>query len=432
MSELIAIAGGPPSVSAEHRRWPQVGDSDRKYVQAVLDRGVFCGPFAPEVTAVQEEWSAYCGTRFALAVNTGTAALHCAAAAVDLRPGDEVIVPAFTFAATAFGMAHQGAVPVFCDVQPDTFNVDPARIRERISGRTKAIVPVHMHGLPADMTEINAIAAQHGIPVIEDAAQAHGAQYKGRRVGALADVGCFSLNATKNLSGGEGGLLTTDNERIHSIARHLAIFGEDVVPLGPGEFRAYRAKGLGWNYRASELPIALARAQLLRLDEHIAIVRRNAGILTEGLAAIPGLVPPFVPEDRTSVYHKYRVRIDPVELGYTGPVVELRDRLVWALNAENVRAVLWHTEPVPAHLAFRRPLRTWTPEQDAVPVQPWDPGEYPVASHLLDASFLLGSELEPLLVQDVETMHQYVGGCAKVIRNLDVVLEADYVPPRFR
>lgn len=432
MSERIAIAGGVPTVTAEQRKWPQISEIDRKYVQAVLDRGVLCGSFAPEVTSMQEEWSIYCGTRFTLVVNTGTAALHCAAAGVGIRPGDEVIVPAFTFSATAYGMAHQGAVPVFCDARPDTFTIDPSLIAERITSRTKAIVPVHMHGLPADMTEINALASEHGLAVVEDAAQSHGAVYQGRRTGGLADAGCFSLNATKGLSAGEGGLLTTDDERVFTIARHLAIFGEDVVPLEPGEFRSYRSKGLGWNYRGSELPVALARAQLLRIDEHVATAQRNARILTDGLAAIPGLRPPFVPEDRTSVYHKFRVRIDPDELGYTGPPAELRDRLVHALDAEHVRVALWHAEPVPAIPAFRRPLRTWAPEQDTVPCEPWDPAEHPVASHLLDASFLLGTEPEPLLVQDAETMHQYVEACAKVIRNLEAVLEAEHVPTRFR
>jgi dTDP-4-amino-4,6-dideoxygalactose transaminase len=422
VAEELAISGGTRTITAQHRRWPEITGVDRRHINAVLDSNVLCGPLATEVTALQEEWSEYCGTRFCLAVNTGTAALHCAAAAVGVEPGDEVIVPAFSFVATAFGMAHQGAVPVFCDVAPDTFNIDSARIEERITDRTKAVVPVHMHGLPADMDEINAIAGRHGLAVIEDAAQAHGARYEGRRTGGLARVGCFSMNASKNLPAGEGGLLTTDDEEVYTIARHLAIFGEDVRRLGPGEFRSYRSHGLGWNYRLSEITAALARAQLLRLDAVSATAKRNAKILGDGLAAVPGLVPPVIPEGRTSSYHKYRVRIDTRAIGFAGSAAELRDRLLLALRAEGVGAVLWHTDPLPSYPAFRRPLKPWSPQQGLVEPAPWDPGEYPIASALLDSSLVLGTETEPIFFQEPEVVHQYVAACSKVMRNLDAVL----------
>lgn len=428
----LAINGGQPAVSGEHRRWPEVTDVDRRCIGEVLDRGVLCGATAPEITALQEEWAEYCGTRFCLALNTGTAALHCAAVGIGLEPGDEVVVPALTFVATAFGMAHHGAVPVFCDIQEDTYNIDPERIEERITERTKAIVPVHLHGLPADMEEIRSIARKHDLAVVEDAAQAHGATYRGRRTGSLGDVAIFSTNATKNLAGGEGGFLNTDNEEIFSIARHLAIFGEDVSALRPGEYRSYRSKGLGWNYRSSELPAALTRAQLSRLDAYTETAQRNGEILTRGLGEIRGLVPPLVPSDRTSVYHKYRVRIDGAGVGFTGKPTELRDRVLSALRAEGVDAVLWQTEPMPSYPAFRRPLVPWTPASDEVDLADWDPSEYPVASKILDSSIVLGSESQPPYVQTPEIMHQYVEACAKVMGELDGVLSAPYKAPVLR
>ncbi len=431
-TDLLAIQRGSPAVTLAHRRWPNITEVDHRYVEAVLDRGILCGATAPEITALQDEWAEYCQTRFCLAVNSGTAALHCAVAGVGVEPGDEVIVPVSTFIATPYAVAHQGAVPVFCDIHPESFNLDPSRIEERITSRTKAVIPVHLHGLPADMDEIRAIANRHGLGVIEDAAQSHGAEYRGRRTGGLGDVAVFSLNATKNLCGGEGGLLTTDDERIYAIARHLAIFGEDVVALAPGELRSYRSKGLGWNYRSSELPAALARAQLSRLDTITATAQRNAKILSEGLAGVPGLVPPQVPSDRTSVYYKYRVRIDSRAIGFDGSPVELRDRLLWALSAEGMAAGLWQTEPLAAYPAFRRPLRNWTPKQDTVATRPWDPQEYPAASEVLDSSFLIGSEPQPIFVQDAELMHQYVAACAKVMENLDVLLSCDYAAPVLR
>src|SRR5919197_106715 len=322
----------------EHRDWPDLRQEDRDAILRVLERGVLCGANAPEITALQCEWAAYVGVEHCLALNTGTAALHCACAAVGLGPGDEVIVPAFTVIATAMAVVHQGAKPVFCDVDPRTYNLDPARVEERITERTRPIMPVHLHGLPADMEEIGAIARRHGLAVIEDAAQSHGATYRGTKTGALADCAGFSLNATKNLSGGEGGFFVTDDDEQMTVARRISVFGEDVNPTGPGEFRRYWSHGVGWNYRSQELACALARSQLTRLDEYNATAQANAAILNDGLARLPGVVPPYVPDDRTSVWHKYRLRLDPAALGWTGPGPELRDRLVHAPPPEGFGA----------------------------------------------------------------------------------------------
>ena len=430
-TEQPAAAGGTPAISAaDHRRWPDIRQEDRDAVLAVLDSGVLCGPNAPEITALQQEWADYLGVRRCLALNSGTAALHCCCAAVGLRPGDEVIVPAFTFIATAMAVIHQGATPVFCDVDARTYNLDPALIEERLTERTRAIVPVHLHGLPADMDEIDAIARARGLAVIEDAAQAHGALYKGRKAGTLADCAGFSLNATKNLAGGEGGLFVTDDEEGFVAARRVSIFGEDAPPTGPGEFRSYRSYGVGWNYRNQELSSALARSQLRRLDQYNAVAQANGAALSEGLAGVEGVVPPFVPEDRTSVYHKYRVRLDPGALGFGGPVTELRDRVLHALRAEGVEAAIWQVEPLPAYPAFRRELQPWRGgDADEAP-DTWDRSEFPVASALLDDSLVLGSESAPLFVQELGLMERYVEAFAKVLGNLERLLELPYEPVR--
>ncbi len=365
--EKLAIAGGRPVVSSErHRPWPDVRPEDRDAVLAVLDRGVLCGANAPEITALQREWADYLGVDHCLALNSGTAALHCCLAAAGVRPGDEVILPACTFSATAMAVVHQGAVPVFVDVHPRTYNLDPARIEEKISERTRVIVPVHLHGLPADMDEIHAVAEHHGLAVVEDAAQSHGAVYRGRKTGTLAACAGFSLNATKNLSGGEGGLFVTSDEDALVVARRLSVFGEDVPPLEPDEFRSYWSISVGWNYRNQELSSALARSQLRRLDEYNATAQANGAILTEGLSKLRGVLPPYVPDDRTSVYHKYRVRLDPAALGFDGEATELRDRVVRALRAEGLEAVLWQVHPLPANPAFRRSLRPWQCEASRI------------------------------------------------------------------
>lgn len=432
-TQKLALAGGPKAVPVEeHRRWPDITDEDKAAVLSVLERAVVCGPNAPEISALEREWREYVGVEHALALNSGTAALHCCCAAVGVEPGDEVIVPAFTFIATAMAVVHQGGVPVFCDIDPRTYNLDPAQIEERITERTKAIMPVHLHGLPADMDAIAAIAKRHGIAVIEDAAQAHGALYKGKKTGTLGDCAGFSLNATKNLSGGEGGMFVTNDPAAYRAARRLSTFGEDVPPLEPGEYRGYWSHAVGWNYRNQELSSAFARSQLRRLDDYNALGQACAAVLSEGLATIPALDPPIVPEDCTHVYHKYRVRLNPRELEWDGAATELRDRVVGALGAEGAEAAIWQVHPLPAYPAFRGALRPWHKSQDGAELRDWDPAEYPESVRLLDESFILGSETAPLFIQEVALMERYVDAVRKVFDNLEAVLEAPYEPVKLR
>lgn len=425
----LAIAGGLPAVPpGSHARWPEIADADRAALERVLDSGVLYGPNAPETAALEREWAAYTGTQFALLTNSGTAALHCAVVAAGVRPGDEVIVPAFSFVATPMAVLHAGAVPVFCDIDPRIHTLDHRLIEERITERTRAVMPVHVHGLPADMDEIRAIASRHGLAVIEDAAQAHGALYRGVRTGGLGDAGAFSLNGSKHLPAGEGGLFATNDEQAARAARRLAIFGEDTPPLGPRKYRAYWSNGLGWNYRAHELTAALARSQLQRLDDRVAGAQRNAEILTRGLADLPGLVPPHIPEDRTCVFYRYRIRIDPDALGFSGAPLELRDRLLYALRREGVASSLWQLLPLPAQPVFRRPFAPWRPTTDFVPIAPWDSAEHPEAARLLERSIVLGTADEPLFAQPAELMERYLEAFEKVVEEIETVLRAPYSP----
>jgi len=429
-ASALAIAGGPAAVApGSHERWPSITAADRAALERVLDRGELWGPNAPEVSALEEEWAAYVGTRFCLMTNSGTAALHCAVVAAGVRPGDEVIVPAFSFVATPMAVLHAGATPVFCDIDPCTHTLDTRLIEERITERTRALMPVHVHGLPADMEEIRAIAAAHGLAVVEDAAQAHGAEYRGARVGSLGDAAAFSLNGSKHLSAGEGGLFVTDDEEALVTARRLAIFGEDTPPTGPGRYRAYWSHGVGWNYRGHELTAALARAQLERLDAHVATAQRNAEVLGSGLADLPGVEPPCVPGDRTCAFYRYRVRLDAQELGFSGPAVELRDRVLYALQAEGVAASLWQLLPLPAQPVFRRRWNgAWQPAAEHARLEPWNREAHPEALRLLESSIVLGTASEPLFNQPVELMDRYREALEKVIEGIETVLTADYRP----
>src|SRR5436309_626620 len=306
---------------------------------------------------LEAEFAAAIGARFCLATNSGTSALHIALAAAGIGAGDEVIVPALSFIATAQAVLHQGATPVFADVDPVTYNLDPADAARRVTQRTRAIVPVHLHGLPADMNAINALARRAGLTLIEDAAQAHGAIYKGRAVGTLGTMAAFSLNSTKNLPVGEGGLFVTNSEELYTRAARVRFDGLEPPskwdPSHPLDDETDSQATLrGWMYLPGELTSALARSQLQRLAETTARSQRNAARLTEWLVRLPSVEPPAVPPDRIHVFHKYRVRLDPERAGVRLLPTALRDRLLEALRAEGVEAVLWQTVPLPAHPMF--------------------------------------------------------------------------------
>jgi len=379
------------------QRWPILTDGDRAAVVRVLDRGVLSGAGAPEMKALESEFAAEVGARFCLATNSGTSALHIALAAAGVGPGDEVIVPALSFIATAQAVLHQGATPVFADVEPATYNMDPADCARRISARTRAIVPVHLHGLPADMDAIGGLARERGLTVIEDAAQAHGALYKGRVAGTLGAMAAFSLNSTKNLPAGEGGLFVTSSEELYARAARVRFDGLEPPSkwdaTHPLDDEADALATLrGFMYLPGELTSALARAQLQRLGETTARSQRNAARLGERLARLPGVEPPAVPPDRTHVFHKYRVRLDPRAAGIALTPQALRDRTLEALRAEGVEAVLWQTTPLPSHPLFASRER------------------YPHATAALESTLLIGSQSYPLFAQPLEVVDAWADG----------------------
>jgi perosamine synthetase len=401
----LALRGGTPVVPAgAATRWPILTPADEAALRRVLERGVLSGLAAPEMTALQTEFAALTGARYCLATNSGTAALHIALAAAGVRRGDEVIVPALSFVATAQAVLHQGATPVFADVEPETYAIDPKHVAPLVTARTRAIVAVHLHGLPADMEALRNVTPE-GVVLIEDAAQAHGATYHGRPVGALGAMAAFSMNSTKNLPAGEGGLFVTDSADLRERAARTRFDGLDPDPgYDPARPLDAEADSLststGWMYLPGELTAALARSQLARLATTTARSQRNAARLTARLAALPGLHPPLVPPDRTHVFHKYRVRFDPRALGLDLPPARCRDLVLKALQAEGVEAVLWQTVPLPHHPLFARP----------------EP--YPVSSAALGSSLIVGSQSYPLFAQSAPVVDAWADAFEKIWRAL--------------
>jgi perosamine synthetase len=240
---------------------PFIGAREKELVLDALDSG-WVSSIGKYIDEFEANFARYCGTEYALAVSNGTTGLHLALATLGLQPGDEVIVPDLTFVATANAVAYTGATPVLADIDPDTLCIDPGSVKSLISQRTKAIIPVHLYGHPADMDALLEIGGAHGVDVIEDAAEAHGAEYKGRRVGGLGKCGVFSFYGNKVITTGEGGMLTTNNREFYQRAKRLRDHA-----MSPQ--RRYFHEELGYNYRITNLQAALGVAQLERIEDFL-------------------------------------------------------------------------------------------------------------------------------------------------------------------
>ncbi|HUJ60159.1 MAG TPA: DegT/DnrJ/EryC1/StrS family aminotransferase [Kofleriaceae bacterium] len=417
----------------DHVRWPVLGAEERAAVLGVLERGVLSGPFAPEVRGLEREWAAHVGSKRCIATNSGTAALHVALIAAGIGPGHQVIVPAFTFVATGLAVLQAGAVPVFVDIEPRTLGMDPALVERAITPATRAVMPVHIHGTPCDLDAIAEICRRRGLVLIEDAAQAHGASHRGKQVGTFGALGCFSIQSSKSLPAGEGGLVVTDDDELWRRANRARMFGEDMRDDDEASYRieraldgnrAYDSLGMGWMYRTTELTAAIARAQLRKLDGWTASAQRNAAALSARLGKLPGVTPPAVRPGDTSCFHKYRVRLDARARGVTAPPSRVRDAVRAALIAVGVEACLWQTKPVPAQGLFRDRAGlggTACPWSLGPPVD-YDLAQYPETTALLDSSLVLFSHTCPIAPQPPALIDAYAEAFERVWERLPELL----------
>ncbi len=312
---------------------PTLGGNEKKYVLDCLETKWIssAGKYIP---LFEEMFAAQCGTRYAVACSNGTVALHLALAALGIGPGDEVIVPTFTMIASINAVNYTGARAVLIDSEMDTWNMDVSQLEAKITPRTRAIMVMHTYGHPVDMDAVLAVADRHGLYVVEDAAEAHGAEYKGQRVGGLGIAGCFSFYANKIITTGEGGMLTTNDERLAKIAANLRdhAFSEE---------RHFWHKYLGFNYRMTNLQAAVGLAQTERFDEFVQARRQHAAWYNEQLQGTPGLtLPPEAPWAR-NVFWMYSILVDEAEFGLDRD--ELRRRLA-------KRGIETRTFFIPLHL----------------------------------------------------------------------------------
>ncbi len=278
---------------------PIIGDEEIENVVEVLKSGMIAQ--GPKVEEFEQKFAEWVGAEYGIAVNSGTAALHTALLACDIGPGDEVITTPFTFIASGNSIVYTGAKPVFADIDLKTYTLSPDAIEDAITENTKAIMPVQLYGQSAEMDRINEIAEKYGLIVIEDAAQAHGATFKGQKVGSMGDMSCFSFYPTKNMTTSEGGIITTDDEELADSARMFRAHGATV---------RYHHNAIGYNFRMTDISAAIGLAQLKNIDEFNDKRIANADYLNKGLADVDGIITPYCADGSKHVYHQYTIRVE--------------------------------------------------------------------------------------------------------------------------
>ena len=303
---------------------PMLAGNELQYVTEAVSTG-WISSAGKYVTEFEKQFAHYCGCEYGVAVCNGTVALHLALVALGIGPGDEVIIPSFTMIATAFAVCYTGAIPVFVDADPDTWNIDVRRIEEKITNRTKAILPVHLFGMMCDMDAIEAIAKRHNLYVVEDAAESHGAEYKGRKAGSCSDLACFSFFANKNVTTGEGGMVVTNNRELYDRLRYHKNM---CFPLdGP---RNYMHADIGFNYRMSNVVAAIGLAQTEKADVYKSLRMRNNAYYRQYLCDVPGIQFQALLEEYVNVAWMNAIVVAPKMYGHT------KDELIAFLKENGV------------------------------------------------------------------------------------------------
>ncbi len=422
MSSTLAILGGKPVRTRAFPPHPVIEDDEKRAVMEVLDRAELSTFLAvpgkyflggKNVREFEKRFAHYHGVEYAVAFNSGTAALHAAVAAVGVRPGEEVIVPPYTFTSTATCALMHNAVPVFVDVDDEVYGLDPRAVARNISPLTSALIVVHLFGHPADMDGLMEIAKSHDLRVIEDCAQAPGASYGDRFVGTIGDCGVFSFTESKNVTTGEGGMLITGDAHIAEVAQMVRNHGE--VMLEGQTSRTYTSSILGWNYRMTEMEAALGIVQFGKMQE---LNRRRvmlADYLTQGLQHIEGLRTPIVRAAVKPVYYLYALKYHEQTIGIS------RDLFVKALNAEGIPFSAGYVRPLYLSPLYHenRPFAFEHYQGDAT----YDEGICPVAERLHGRELILTPVVRPPAT--LRDMDDIVTAITKVVNHRDE-LRKDY------
>lgn len=408
----LALTGGEPTVKLALGKWPPYDATAASDIAQMMHAGEL-SYYGEEgkVKELEEKFETYHGVPYALATSSGTSALHSAFVALGLQAGDEVIAPTHTFLATVMPIFAAGAIPVLVDCEPTSEGISPARIRAAVTARTKAIVVTHLWGHPVSMDAILEVAREHGLRIVEDCSHAHGSTYKGTAVGTLGDVGCFSLQGKKAVSGGQGGILITRDQDLYERA---LLFGHFRVRAEQGIFnpdlRRYASTGWGLNYRMHPFSAALASRMMDRLDDVIERRRVRHTRLSAGLLDVPGVQPPTISSDVTmGAWYGYKPRFVPEDLGI--PMATY----IEALRAEGVQVSKPGSQPL-----HRADVFSGRPGSSQMPFalsprtrRAHDVSEFPVAEGISQVSL----SLPTFTYEDSDVVDQYIDAFAKVARS---------------
>jgi dTDP-4-amino-4,6-dideoxygalactose transaminase len=413
----LAIAGGAPVRTKPFTEWPQFDERERHTLIGVLESRNWGGyPFPNHFAELfGRRFAAHQDAKHAICAANGTVTLEIALKAIGIGPGDEVIVPAYTFEATAAPVLRLGAIPVFVDVLPDTYCVDPAAAEEAVTSRTRAIIPVHLAMSMADMDAVTDLAARHGLKIIEDCAHAHGAKWRERGAGSIGDAGSFSMQTTKLMTAGEGGVVTTCNDEVFELCQSYVNCGR------ASQTDHFQHRILGFNYRMTEFQAAILVAQLERLPEQTDHRATRAARLSEGLSSIPGIS--LLRKDErltTQAIYQFVFRYDPEAFAGAS-----RDRFVAALEAEGIPSDGLFYEPIYRSALFNVDPRDF-PALRGYDAQdlPWAKIRCPVAER---AAYLESVWLpHQLLLGSEEDVDQIVEAVARIQGNVDDLLRADH------
>ncbi|MES2495421.1 MAG: DegT/DnrJ/EryC1/StrS family aminotransferase [Pseudomonadota bacterium] len=391
MGGKLALLGGEPLIGTPLTLLKAMGEEEVEAAAAVVRSGVLSafigapGEFflgGPQVRAFERKAADYFGVKHAITVNSWTSGLIAAVGAIGIEPGDEIITTPWTMSATAMAILHWNALPVFADIDPETFNIDPAKVEALIGPRTRAILAVDIFGQSADMAALRDIADRYGLKLLGDTAQAPGSLIDGRFTGTLADIGGFSLNYHKHIHCGEGGILVTDDDRL---AERLCLIRNHAESVIKSDVPANLANMIGYNFRMGEIEAAIASVQLDRLDDRVATRQRAARQLDEGLGKLRGIATPKVEAAGTHVYYVYGMKFDEAELGVS------RDRVVAALRAEGAPGLgigyqNLHLLPIfQQKIAYGTQHFPWTLAERDID---YGPGSCPVAEQIHRESFV--------------------------------------------
>lgn len=348
-TEKFALFGGQKTIpDGTIKLWPPVDESDEKMVLKALHAVVQTR--GEHNIAFEKEFAAWNGNKHAIFTNSGTAALHMALVGCGVGAGDHVLVPAYSWSSSATCILHHNAIPIFVDIDYDTINIDVDKIEAAITPRTKAIVVVHLHGLAVNMDKVMQIADKHNLKVIEDACQAHGAMFNGKKTGTMGHAAAFSFNQNKCLSCGEGGMFVTDDDEINQAALSLWSFGET---RKPEESRDYHVYALGWMYRNNEITAAFGRTQLAKYPQYFDSLRANGNYLQENLKGIDALIQPTEPQGHVHNWYNYNLRINWDAVQWTGDKKQFRDAVCKVLQGEGLPCCVWQQFILPEMTVFQ-------------------------------------------------------------------------------